>query len=55
MAVILTVVHVKYIVPAACAFIPIDANEAAFQRNNVFFFLPVSCTNIVMILLGIKI
>lgn len=37
MAVILTVVHVKSIVEASCAFAPIDANEAAFQRTDVFF------------------
>lgn len=39
MAVILTVVHVNSIVQAACAFTPIDANEAVFQRNNVLFCL----------------
>lgn len=49
-AVILLVVHFKYIVQAACAFTPIDANEAAWREN---VFLLAHCTNIVMIRLGI--
>lgn len=36
MAIILTVIHFKYIVLAACAFTPIDANGAAFESNSVF-------------------
>ncbi len=52
MAIILTVIHFKYIVQAARAFTPIVANEAASERNGVF--LPASFTNIAVMLLGIK-
>lgn len=47
MAIILTVIHFKYIVQAACAFTPIVANEAGYERNSVF--LPANRTNIAII------
>lgn len=36
MAIILTVIHFKYIVQAACAFTPIEAYKAAFATNCFF-------------------
>lgn len=38
MAIILTVIHFKYIVQAACAFTPIEAYKAAFATNCCCFF-----------------
>lgn len=61
MAIILTVIHFKYIVQAACAFTPIEAYKAAFATNCFFvlFFwgggvplFPSTCANIALILLG---
>lgn len=57
MAIILTVIHFKYIVQAACAFTPIEAYKAAFATNCCFFLggvplFPSTCANIALILLG---
>lgn len=38
MAIILTVIHFKYIEQAACAFTPIEAYKAAFATNCFFVF-----------------
>lgn len=38
MAIILTVIHFKYIVQAACAFTPIEAYKAAFATNCFCLF-----------------
>lgn len=38
MAIILTVIHFKYIVQAACAFTPIEAYKAAFATNCFLFW-----------------
>lgn len=59
MAIILTVIHFKYIEQAACAFTPIEAYKAAFATNCFLFFggggvplFPSTCANIALILLG---